>query len=383
MKHKSPNFSGSKIHRILRLGNLRMISRAKIEPRIELEASLPSVKLQIREILESVLDRNDMSEHVSKRVREYYSECLDYNIVGGKLARGRTVCETLAFCSDADFTAEAPEYKAALVLGWAVEILQAFFLIEDDVMDRGESRRGRPCWYKRSDVGFANAINDGLLLEQVLYELIEYNEYTRPHALRAHRIIRDAATRTVLGQHLDTHPPSSPLDFTRDQWLSVVRFKTAFYTFVLPCELGILVSGKTFPSTDLTRLRKICLLIGELFQAQDDMLDCFADPKMIGKVGRDIEEGKCTWLWYTAMQLCTEEVKEQLLNLFNSPSRSENMEIVASIKRIYRSIGIESEFEKYKTQMSSVITGEIESLESCELRNLSTWLFDTTMSRTK
>ena len=362
-----------------------MTPRGTIESRAALEASLPSVKSDIKTILHSVLDRNDMSEHVSCRVREYYSNCLDYNIVGGKLARARTVCETLRFCSTQELSIDSAEYNAALVLGWAVEILQAFFLIEDDVMDRGETRRGRPCWYRCSDVGFANAINDGLLLEQVLYELVEFNQYTKPYAQRAQRILRDAATRTVLGQHLDTHPPSSPLEFTRDQWLSVVRFKTAFYTFVLPCELGILVSGRNFNPSDLSRLRTICLLVGELFQAQDDMLDCFADPDVIGKIGRDIEEGKCTWLWYTAMELLpvSSDTHNRLIDLFTSPSRSSDHLVVAEIKQIYREIGLETEFEKYKSKISLEIKSEIESLDANELRNLSTWLIESTLSRKK
>ena len=289
------------------------------ESRRNLEAILPTIKSDITTIIGSILPPNDMSEHVAKRVREYYSDCLDYNIVGGKLARAQTVCEALRFCSSSQLNSDSAQFKAALIFGWTVEILQAFFLIEDDVMDKGETRRGQPCWYKCPGVGVANAINDGLLLEQVLYELVEFNEYTKQYALPAQRIIRNAATRTVVGQHLDTHPPTFPLEFTRDQWLSVVRFKTAFYTFVLPCELGILVSGRSFSTQDLTGLRSICLLIGELFQAQDDILDCFADPSVIGKIGRDIEEGKCTWLWYTAMNVASPDLRQRLVDLFSSP----------------------------------------------------------------
>jgi farnesyl diphosphate synthase len=360
-----------------------MAPRPIQEPRQSLESILPSIKSNLTTIMDSILDRNEMSEHVALRVREYYSHCLDYNIVGGKLARAQTVCEALRFCSQSELDSESVQFQAALVLGWTVEILQAFFLIEDDVMDKGETRRGQPCWYKCPGVGIANAINDGLLLEQILYELVEFNEYTKPYALQAQRIIRNAATRTVLGQHLDTHPPTSPLEFTRDQWLSVVRFKTAFYTFVLPCELGILVSGRSFPAKDLAGLRSICLLIGELFQAQDDMLDCFADPSVIGKIGRDIEEGKCTWLWYTAMNVASPDLRERVLCLFSSPSRQTDASIVSEIKSIYRVLKIELEFDEYKSNLSETIKEAINCLESQELKNLSTWLFESTINRKK
>ena len=364
-----------------------MVNKPSNDSLVALNDVLPSIKSDIKNILLTVLNKNDMSECVAGRVREYYTDCLDNNLVGGKLARARTVCESYKFCSSIEESdVNYSQFQAALVLGWAVEILQAFFLIEDDVMDKGETRRGRPCWYRFPGVGIANAINDGLLLEQVLYELVELNQYTKPYALTAQRIIRDASLRTVLGQHLDTHPPTSLSDFTRDQWLSVVRFKTAFYTFVLPCELGILISGKTFSKSDLNFLRRICLDIGELFQAQDDMLDCFADPCVIGKIGRDIEEGKCTWLWYTAMDLLGEESKElrdELIRLFTSFDRPNNPETVSRIKDIYRKIGIEKEFENFCKNITENIFSNISKIDAVELKNLANWLHKSTINRKK
>lgn len=252
-------------------------------------------------------------------------------------------------------------------------------------MDRGEARRGKSCWYRKPDIGVANAINDGLLLEQVLYELIELNAKTRPFAIKAHRKLRDAAMRTVIGQHLDTCPPSDVRDFTRDQWLSVVRFKTAFYTFYLPCELGILVSGVSFPDQDLAILRSICLLLGELFQAQDDMLDCFGDPEVIGKIGRDIEEGKCTWLWYTALENTSgkPEVQSELISLYSSEQRASDPEIALRVKEIYREMGIEEIFCDYSADLISSINQQIGALESDSLRKLCSWLLESTMNRKK
>lgn len=50
------------------------------------------------------------------------------------------------------------------VLGWAVELLQAAFLVADDQMDGAFTRRGKACWYRRPEVGPANAINDAVFL---------------------------------------------------------------------------------------------------------------------------------------------------------------------------------------------------------------------------
>ena len=96
--------------------------------------------------------------------------------------------------------------------------------------------------------------------------------------------------RTELGQLLDltTQPiaPEAEVDlklFTMERYESIVLYKTAFYSFVLPVSLGLLAGGVADRAAH-EEAHGILLKMGTYFQIQDDYLDCYGAPEVIGCV---------------------------------------------------------------------------------------------------
>ena len=80
--------------------------------------------------------------------------------------------------------------------------LQAYFLVADDIMDRSITRRGQPCWYKVPDVGMV-AINDGILLEQLIYFVLRKHFRSHPAYVDLIDLFLETTHQTAHGQLLD------------------------------------------------------------------------------------------------------------------------------------------------------------------------------------
>lgn len=229
----------------------------------------------------------------------WMDEMLDYNVPGGKLNRGISVVDTIKVlmdhgCGDSggggggarDEKREAELIFQARVVGWCIEWLQAFFLVADDIMDGSVTRRGQPCWYLVDHVKM-NACNDCILLECHIYRLLKmFVSDSRCYA-KILDLFHDVTYQTSVGQMLDLiTAPVGKADlskYTLATYKNIVKYKTAFYSFVLPVCSAMLLLGID-GEREHEIAREVLLPMGEYFQVQDDYLDAFGDPEVIGKV---------------------------------------------------------------------------------------------------
>lgn len=84
------------------------------------------------------------------------------------------------------------------------------------------------------------------------------------------------------------------------------------------------------------------LKMGVFFQIQDDFLDAFADPRTLGKVGTDIQDGKCSWLVVNALELADRKQLHRLQRNYGN----DDARCVAAVKRLYVELGLPRLYEQ-------------------------------------
>lgn len=236
-------------------------------------------------------------------------------------------------------------------------MFQALFLIVDDIMDHSLTRRGAACWYKVPAVGMT-AINDSLMIENVMYALIRQHLGDHPCYVQLVEIFHEAMLVTSIGESLDMQTALKDLDeFTVEQYTAIVHNKTAFYSFYLPVAAAMLLAGHR-DATQFAAAKEILYEIGHFFQVQDDYLDCFGDPAVTGKIGTDIQDKKCSWLAVQCMTRASPEQREVMLRCYGQPDEAD----VARVKAIYDELGLRAAYAEYEERSYSEIELRIQQL---------------------
>lgn len=309
--------------------------------------------------------RSEMMQHMKDNEMTaeavvWAEKMMDYSVPGGKLNRGTTVVSVHQTLLRRELS--PTETARASVLGWAIEFLQAFFLVADDVMDESQTRRGQPCWYKQPHVQLI-AINDSFLLESYVFTILEKHFGHETYYNRLVSLFLDVIQKTEFGQLLDL--TSQPMEtkaidlsrFTLERYQLIVKYKTAFYTFYLPIAIGMITSGVT--SDEAFQLaRNICCIMGEYFQIQDDYLDCFGAPEVIGKIGTDIQDNKCSWLVVQALIRATPAQKKVLEQNYGKWDDKK----VAKVKALYTEMDLPKVFADYEEESYKKIQAELDKV---------------------
>jgi len=194
-------------------------------------------------------------------------------------------------------------------LSVALELIQAFALIHDDVMDKSILRRNQATihfsisqQYKdiigselASHFGLSQAILLGDLVFAYAWELISLNRsfFQAENYSGFSSLFSKMLEEVIWGQQLDITASNFHL-LDRKLHKKIMYYKSACYTIVRPLQLGAILSG--IDTKTLSILEKIGRKIGMAFQAKDDILSLIGKEKIIGKsIDIDIKEKKITF----------------------------------------------------------------------------------------
>jgi geranylgeranyl diphosphate synthase type I len=197
-------------------------------------------------------------------------------------------------------------YQAAI----SIELLHDFMLIHDDIIDKSDTRRGKPSMHKmlnnylkdKKNIKFSGE-DLSLVLGDIVYAsaiktflLINEEPQRKEKALKK---FIDAAFYTGCGEFIELISGIKNIEnITKDDIYKIYDFKTAYYTFAYPLSIGATLAGAK--ESDINKIFQYGLYLGRAFQIKDDILGIFGNEAKIGKSTlTDLQEAKKTLLiWH-------------------------------------------------------------------------------------
>ncbi|HEU5111504.1 MAG TPA: polyprenyl synthetase family protein, partial [Micromonosporaceae bacterium] len=212
----------------------------------------------------------------------------------------------------------------------SLELLHAFALVHDDVMDDSDLRRGRLTAHRRlaadhaaagrrgdpNRFGYSAAVLVGDLCLVWADRLMANGGVPALAEARGH--YDQMRIDAVAGQYLDLLGDADPGAWSVERALRVARHKTASYTVHRPLRFGAALAGERARSAPrraavLQAFDRYGVTVGEAFQLRDDLLGAFGDPRVTGKgAGDDLRTGKPTTLMMLARRMASRAQRREL-----------------------------------------------------------------------
>jgi geranylgeranyl diphosphate synthase type II len=227
------------------------------------------------------------------------------------------------------------DIEDCMVPAVAAEIFHNFTLVHDDIMDQAPLRRGMETIYKKWGSDVAILSGDTMLIKAFQYVLNTNNKYRYEVFAELCKV----ALEVCEGQQLDLNFETRD-DVTLEEYLKMIRLKTAVLLGSV-LKIGAIVAGADKESQDV--IYEFGVEIGMAFQLQDDILDCYADVDVFGKmIGGDISDNKKTYLYLYALDMAIDEDEKELRKLFKMP-KGRDEEKIKKVLEIYDKYAVKHE----------------------------------------
>jgi geranylgeranyl diphosphate synthase type I len=249
-----------------------------------------------------------------------------------------------------------PTDELVIDAGAALELLHAFALFHDDVMDGSLTRRGEPTTNAKFEAshgadklaGESRRFGDGVAILVGDLAYVYSDQLMRNASPQAWTIWNELRIELNFGQYLDMLG-SALNERRREKAERICRYKSGKYTIERPLHLGALLAAPTRDDL-IPVLSTYGLPLGDAFQMRDDVLGAFGDTAITGKpVGDDLREGKPTPLMAIASARANAAQLKELQLVGNQDLTPEQ---IARVQEVIRETGALDELETVITRLT-------------------------------
>ncbi len=254
-----------------------MVDQVLTDPR-----TTPAVLLRAGEVVLPALRQALTALHPDLAVMAgYHCGLSDRHGLPVPARSGKMLRPALVLLASRTVTASVTSPPAEVVAGAVVvQLVHEFSLLHDDIMDRDRTRRGRPAAWAVYGAGKALLVGDAVLALAVSL-LAEHIE--------AEAVLAEALVRLCTGQADDLFSLTSATVTVAD-WERMAGGKTGAL-IAASCRIGAVLAGADRETVAV--LGAAGTQLGLAFQAIDDWLGIWGDPRTTGKpVGADIAARK-------------------------------------------------------------------------------------------
>jgi len=265
------------------------------------------------------------------------------------------------------------DVASALIPAVAIEIFHNFTLLHDDIMDRSERRRGSPTVHIKYNENVA--ILSGDVMSILASRLM--NQAPAVVLNVVHEVFTLTAMQVCEGQQMDMNFEELS-SVSEEEYLSMIELKTAVL-IAASLKIGAILGGSS--QRDAEDLYKFGKNLGIAFQLQDDLLDTYGDPGVMGKNrGTDIVDNKKTFLVIQALEAASSPQKEELMGWLKEKDKDPKEKIEA-VTAIFDSLNVKQLTEQrihlyYKQALASLENLNRQEERKTELYNFASFLMN-------
>lgn len=234
-----------------------------------------------------------------------------------------------------------------------LEVYHNFTLLHDDLMDRADVRRGKPCVHKVWNDNTAILSGDNMLV--MAYQMMSRCPSSALPSVIS--IFTETALQIDEGQQYDMEFEQRT-DVTEREYLEMIRLKTSV---LLACalQIGALLGGAS--EADAQALYAYGEKVGLAYQLQDDYLDVYGDFETFGKaIGGDILCNKKTFMLINALAHAPEHLRAELQGWLAATEYGP-AEKIEAVRHIYTQVGVD---QMAKEQISFYIAQAEDALHA-------------------